>query len=67
MEDKEEKNDYEEENREYMKEILQTINRQSLGLTRAGSIKIGPKKKILNKSFFESNQKKKFVKIFFLK
>jgi hypothetical protein len=35
MEDKEEKekkDDSEEENREYMKEILQTINRQSLGL-----------------------------------
>ena len=33
MEDKEEKDDSEEENKEYMREILQTINRQSLGLT----------------------------------
>ncbi|XP_059431498.1 uncharacterized protein LOC132165000 [Corylus avellana] len=32
MEDKEEKQDSDEENREYMREILQTINRQSLGL-----------------------------------
>jgi hypothetical protein len=32
MEDKGEKDDSEEENREYMREILQTINRQSLGL-----------------------------------
>jgi hypothetical protein len=28
MEDKEEKDDYEEENREYMKEILQTIKKK---------------------------------------
>jgi hypothetical protein len=33
MEDKEEKDDSKEENREFMKEILQTINKQSLGLT----------------------------------